>query len=156
MRIKYIHLGKYICKVYLPKENVGFQMFTEDKIKYLCNMIIIEEFNYLNDEETIRYLLSEGANINIFTEYDLNFLCQNGNLFAIKHLVSKGLNIRDKKMEFRTSIQCGYYDIVKYFINSGINIKEDNDYAIKLALKCGNTRIISYLIKNNNFIIPIF
>ncbi|AGF84876.1 repeat protein [Moumouvirus goulette] len=152
---KFIHLGKYVCKVYLPKENVSFQMFTEDGMKYFCNMIVIEEFNYLDDEETIEYLLSEGANINIFTEYDLVFLCQNGNLFAIKHLVSGGLNLGGKKMAFRTSIECGHYDIVKYFVDSGINIKEDNDYAIKLALKCGNSQIINYLIEKNDFIIPI-
>nr|AEX62243.1 putative ankyrin repeat protein [Moumouvirus Monve] len=151
---KFIHLGKYVCKVFLPKENPNFQMFTEDEIKYFCNMIVIEEFNYLDDEETIEYLLSEGADINIFTEYDLNFLCQNGNLFAIKHLVSRGLNLKNKKMAFRTSIQCGHYDIVKYFVDSGINIREDNDYAIKLAFKGENSQIINYLIEKNNFIIP--
>ncbi|AGC02373.1 ankyrin repeat protein [Acanthamoeba polyphaga moumouvirus] len=151
---KFIHLGKYVCKVYLPQENPNFQIFTEDEIKYFCNMIVIEEFGNLDDKETIEYLLSEGADINIFTEYDLNFLCQNDNLFAIKHLVSRGLNLKNKKMAFRTSIQCGHYDIVKYFVESGVDIRENNDYAIKLAFECGNSQIINYLIEKNNFIIP--
>jgi ankyrin repeat protein len=96
-----------------------------------------------NQEETSKYLLSIGADINwayngVFNA--LNRACSDGNLEAVKFLAENGVDINDEGKPLDAAIENGQKEIVEYLIKKGVDvnaveIRQDGE---KAGLKSGS------------------
>jgi len=144
----------------------------------LENMLIWCIENY-KDENYIRTLLDDGANIHYNDDYPLIVAIQNKNIKAVKALLDYGLNFKnvDKRFMF-LAISNGAYSIFKLLLkssedinnkqlinfiiskdslesflilNNNLNIHMDNDYIIKLAVVKDSWNILNFILKKYKF-----
>ena len=109
------------------------------------------------DLETLKYLISKGANIESSTEEGftpLHIASQEDHLDIIKYLVENGANIESKTNDRLTPlhIAClsGYIKIVKYLIENGASIEsEEKSGFTSLHIAClyNEIEIVKYLIE---------
>ncbi len=84
----------------------------------------------------------------------LHFACWGGKLETVKFLISEGLDINLKTTNNKTALhfatQSGNIEIVKYLIESGLNINEvtsNNESNLHFAIQSGNTELISFYLE---------
>src|SRR3990167_7402022 len=63
---------------------------------------------------------------------ELGNVCKKGNLETVKHLVSLGANIRSNKdYAVRKASMYGHLEIVKYLVEHGADIRAKNNEAVR-------------------------
>lgn len=132
-----------------------------------------------NRLDIVEYLISQGVNINAFNGDDvyadgwscssgdkshikycpkytnstvLSIFSSNGNLEAVKYLISKGFNLKKYGQDaLAMASMYGRLNIVKYLISQGVNINARSirlggNTALSLAAYCNHFEVVKYLV----------
>ena len=119
-----------------------------DHNKWRANMIILGKRYDLFTVNTFEYLISCGASIHV-NNYALRYSALYGHLDIVKYLIDNGANLHDENdCALRFSAEHGHLSIVKYLIENGADIHANDDYALKLSAQCGYLNVVEYLIEN--------
>ncbi|AGF84866.1 repeat protein [Moumouvirus goulette] len=95
----------------------------------------------------IKYFEKHHPNINYKDPFSyLLVACEYGHLDIVKYFIDKGVDFRKyKDCAMRLAAKNGHLDLVKYFIQRGANIRAKNNYVLKKASKYGHLNIIQYM-----------
>lgn len=78
---------------------------------------------------------------------ELRKVCRRGYLYSLKKLISPGASKVKYIAEcFHAAVIGGHFNIVEYFVEDGIDLKEHGERALHTACSHGHVRIIKYLI----------
>ncbi len=81
--------------------------------------------------------------------YDLCKAASVGDLVTVKELIAMGTTfVFDNNSPIVAAFKCGQIDIIKYFVESGYNIKDHEDVYLIRAVEGGHTAIVRYLYDN--------
>ena len=76
----------------------------------------------------------------------LQHASQKGHLEVVKFLVEKGTNIHDENdFNVRWASRNGHLDVVKYLVEKGANIHAKNNEALRLASYNGRSDVVNFL-----------
>lgn len=116
-----------------------------------------------NNVVLARYLIEQGANVNMYYEDSLSETCLllacsylNENLEMVKLLIRSGANVNHRNNTGSTclhvAIQKGNLNVVKYLIDQGAILQQNNDGIGELYLACkfNNLEIVKYLIEERS------
>ncbi len=112
--------------------------------------------------EVVKYLISQGADINIRTKAKNNndftaliMASGGGHLEVVKFLVANGANVNDKTKGGGTALMAasanGHLSVIKFLISKGANINaktNDGGTALIMASAYGHIEVMNYLIEN--------
>ena len=71
---------------------------------------------------------------------------EDGDLIAVKYLVSKGADIHaENDWASRLAAENEHLTVVKYLVSEGANIHTWNDYALRYAAENGHLPVVKYL-----------
>lgn len=90
-----------------------------------------------NDMKKINYII----NLKDFYNFNLNFLCKQGNLELVKYIVKKGIKLNNEELQY--ACISGNLELVKFIIQEGYN---NYKTAIHGACISNNINIIKYLV----------
>lgn len=117
----------------------GADIYTKDNIVFrrACR------YGHLS---VVKYLYKNGANIYADQSISLQWAAQNGHMSVVKFLLKKGLNIHaNKDGAVRWASYKGRIDVVKYLHSMGANIMNIDQYEVVTR---GCIKIIKYLRKS--------
>ena len=104
--------------------------------------------------EIVKYLVEHGVNIHSTYEYALCIASENGHLEVVKYLIEIQKSTQDIehfeeefRLAFDTACMAGQLELVKYFIENGINLKENGIDGLCGACQKGQLEIIKYLLE---------
>ena len=128
-----------------------------DRVKYLVSLggawgqgtnNFVLQFALKNEHlEVVKYLVSQGADVNATGDYVLQFASENGQLEVIKYLISQGANIQTcDNGAIRWSSRNGQLEVIKYLVSQGADIRADDDYAIRWSSRNGQLEVVKYLV----------
>jgi len=73
--------------------------------------------------------------------------CEKGNLKVIKFLIEEGANVNvERRRALIISVRLGNLKIVKYLVKNGADFHADNEKALITAIKENHLEIVKYLI----------
>lgn len=101
----------------------------------------------------IRYLINNGANVNIKNGYALRTITKYGDVSDVQYLISKGANIHVNNDEaLSNAISAGNIDLIKYLVTQGaiLNTDKYNVRTLQNVAKEGDDKLIQYLIHNRD------
>jgi len=104
----------------------------------------IRSASYNGHINVVKFILDNGGDIHYEEDIGLEMACENGELEMVKFLVLHGA---DKSKGFKTAITYGRYDIVKFFVEKGVDINLDDGYAIRVACYQNYRSMIYYLVE---------
>ena len=93
--------------------------------KYKAHALNMQYIGKINDVNTIKYLVENGANIHACNDYILRWFADKGDLEVVKYLVEQGANIHVNNDEVLCiSAEHENVETVKYLIENGADILE--------------------------------
>src|SRR5574342_398649 len=96
--------------------------------------------------DIVKYLLSQGADINIGKYTPLCEITRSGHLEMIKYLISQGADInKGNHTPLCIASECGHLEVVKYLLSHGADINRGNDTPLCWASESGHLKIVKYL-----------
>ena len=97
--------------------------------------------------DTIKYLVSLGADITAQDNYSVRVASGNGHLETVKYLVSLGADITAQdNYSVRWASANGHLDVVKYLVSLGADITAQNNYSVRVASDNGHLNVVKYLV----------
>ncbi|AAV51153.1 putative ankyrin repeat protein [Acanthamoeba castellanii mimivirus] len=144
---KYLGFGDNLRKISLPIDNPDFKM-TKCLYgeKYGANMLIFGEKFDLDKVETYQKMILMDIDIRAGNDNAMIIAAQKGNLEIVKFLVESGANVKSQdNCAVRLASEFGHLDVVEYLYKSGANVKADGNYAITWACKNGHLPVIEFL-----------
>ena len=115
--------------------------------KYKAHALNMKYIGNINDVNTIKYLVENGANIHADDDSSLQVSAEYGNLEVVKYLVKHGADIHAKDdVALRWSVEKGHLEVVKYLVEQGANIHADDDASLRSAAYNGRLEVVKYLI----------
>ncbi len=140
---EYLALGDKVCLVTLP-ENANSIVF-EKKIK--SDRIMIKGILPLCELDTIKYLVSIGADIHVDNEILLWWCCSRGYIDIVRYLISMRVDVHASHgYALKEAAEYGYSDIVQCLVDAGANIHADNDWALRWASMNGHFNVVKILV----------
>jgi len=105
---------------------------------------------YIENSSLVIYIMQNGAQSTIDQHDDpdntvLERATKYGYLKTVKYLINIGAKVCTESLI--EAIAYDHLHIVKYFVKLGIDINDDNDYAIQSAVDYNQLKIVKYLIK---------
>ncbi len=114
---------------------------------YKFKSIYIIKFMPLWDLDTIKTLVSLGADAHINKNTLFLHASKYGHLDIVKYLVSLGTNVRVcGDMSVRQASMNGHLKMVKYLIFNGADSRLCNDLAFRLAAKNGHLHVVKFFV----------
>ncbi len=96
--------------------------------------------------ETVKYLISIGADYTDDDNCAIRWASYNGHLETVKYLVSIGADYTaDNNYAIRWASRYGHLETVKYLVSIGADHTANNNYAIRWASSNGHSKIVKYL-----------
>ena len=134
---KFLGYGVYLREIILPTDNRDFHMIKDPKgDKWRANMIILGARYNLDNIDTFKLLMENGADIHIQDDHALKWSAERGYSNIVKILIENGANIHAQDdYALRWSARKGQLDVVKFLIENGANIHADYDYALRWSKK---------------------
>ena len=124
-------------------ENPGFPK------KYKAHALNMQYIGKINDVNTIKYLVDNGADIHASDDYALRWFSEKGHLDVVKYLVEIGANIHAcNEQALRWSAFNGNLKLVKYLIEKGSDIHAHAEYALRYAAENVHLEVVKYLVEN--------
>ncbi len=100
-----------------------------------------------NQLEVVKYLVSEGADVDEGEGEALMLAAGRGHLDMIKYLLSLGVDIhRGDGVALISAAYGGRLNVVKYLVENGADVHADEDGALRFAAKGGHLNVVKYLI----------
>ena len=138
--------GCYLREVEVPK---GVKIIRDPEgDKYRAHSLFLHERKDLNDVETWKFLVEQGANIHADKDSALRWASRNGYLEIVKYLVEHGADIHalnDYALRFASAN--GHLEIVKFLVKQGANIHACEDYALRWASYYGHIEVVEFLVE---------
>ncbi|AAV51020.1 putative ankyrin repeat protein [Acanthamoeba castellanii mimivirus] len=145
----FLKYGIYLREITLPTNNTNFKLYTENG-KLSANIINFDVKHKLSDPETFDYLVEKGANIKPHLVNILFWASNHGFLNIIKYVHKYGIDLRtNNDYALRLACKGGHNNVVKFFIRNGLDPKASNDFAICWAAEFGHYETVKILIKYN-------
>lgn len=117
--------------------------------KYKAHALNMQYIGKINDINTIKYLVENGADIHTCDDYALLLSSEYGYLEVVKYLIELGANIHAlNEQALHLSAQYGYLKVVKYLLNQGADIHALVDHALRAAANYGHLEVVKYLVEN--------
>lgn len=114
-------------------------------LKYLFHIdYMLYRAAYKMDLQTIKYLVSIGADVNTEDSSPLILMATHGVISMVQHLMSAGARFEYEAM-FEAAKR-GHVNVVAYFISLGANLHEYNDCVLRNAVEHGQLEVVRYLI----------
>lgn len=129
--------GHFDCVKYLVENGAKL-----DYKNYEC-LVAATNFGY---NEIVYYLVERGADVNAGRGSAIGNVINNDNFEMLKFMEGRGGNIVNK-LYLETAVRVGNLEMVKYLIEKGNNVHEDNDYIFVTACQEGKICIVIYLIE---------
>ena len=147
---KFLDYGIYLREIALPIDNPDFRMVKDPKWdKWRANMIILGTRYDLNNVDTFKYLIQNGANIHVRNDYALRWSAGKGYLDVIKFLIENRADIHaNDDSALKWSAERGHLDVVKFLIENGADIHAENDYALTWSEENGYLDVANFLVEN--------
>ena len=112
----------------------------------IFSLSLVNKYNYFTlkqsklYEQLIKYKKSKSKNI-------LFWASGNGHLETVKYLVSLGADIKaEDNYIVRLASGSGHLETIKYLVSLGADIKAQNNYAVQLASEYGHLETVKYLV----------
>ena len=110
---KFLDYGCYLREVVVPEGVTIIKDLQGDK--YRAHSLFLHERRNLNDINTWKYLVEQGANIHANDDKALRWASENGHLKVVKFLVKLGANINVKNnYALRWASANGHLKVVKF------------------------------------------
>ena len=114
--------------------------------KYKAHALNMKYVGKVDDINTFKYLVDNGANIHADDDEALRFSAYNGNLEIVKYLFEHGANIRAlDDWALCLSASQGHLEVVKYLVENGADIHACNDSDLCWAANNGHLDVVEYL-----------
>ena len=141
---EYLYYGNKVCILTIPDDaqvvKVG-NKYKADQI-YINGML---EINY----DTIKYLVTCGADITINNNYAVCWAARNGHQEIVKYLAKHGADITaDDNYAIRYASENDHLETVKYLAEHGADVTAKNNYAICCAAQNGHLETVKYLVEH--------
>ncbi len=115
-----------------------------------------EDISHLWHLDVVKYLVSQGADINAMDTYGktaLMYAAQKGQLSIVKYLIAQGADVNHKDSNGATALtdaaQFGNLEVVKYLVSKGANVNDKRDNgqsALMEAVQSKNVELVKYLV----------
>jgi len=97
--------------------------------------------------ETVKYLVSQGADIHAERDEAVQNAAANGHLEIVQYLVNQGADIHaESDAAVKWAARNGHLAIVHYLVIQGADIHAGNDVAVRWAAENGHLEIVQYLV----------
>ena len=118
--------------------------------KWKAHAVDLTYIGRIDDIETIKKLVEDGAIIDVGDGKALRWACGNGKQFfpIVKYLVEQGAYVGALR-NYPLTLACreGHLPTVKFLVDNGADIHADSGAPIKMAAEYGRTEIVEYLIE---------
>ena len=116
--------------------------------KYKAHALNMKYVGKVDDINTFKYLVDNGANIHADEDCALRLYAENGQIEVVKYLIEQGADIHTyNDYALRYASKYGYLDVVKYLVENGANIHADDDFALRWSAEKGHLEVLKYLIE---------
>lgn len=103
--------------------------------------------------ETVKFLISEGFDINLKTTNNktaLHFATQSGDIETVKYLIESGLNVNDvtlnNESNLHFAVQSGNIELIDFYLEKGLKFENyDKETFIYFAILSNNIKVFEYL-----------
>ncbi|XP_050503639.1 ankyrin-1-like [Diabrotica virgifera virgifera] len=156
-----LHLATELGELVKVKElieNKGGAIINEVDSNGSTALHIAADFEHI---KVAKYLLEHGADVNAITNPEkqgpLHLATENNNFLMVQLFTEAGANIQcidyDGNMPIHIAADMGYIEIIKYFLEKGIDIDIINESSkmtpLQMAAHRGHIEVIDYLLLNN-------
>jgi len=143
----FFHNSIYLRKVILPKDDPDFKMVLSDLgNEWRANKIILGKKRNLSDLDTIKYLISKGANINSFGGQILEWASAMNHFDIVQYLVRNGADIHAfDDHALIMACEYGNLKVVEFLISKGATMSAGYDYPIVRASSHGHLEVVKFL-----------
>ncbi len=176
-----IHRGVYLRVVDLPLTDPDFKYVEYRQNKWTSNKIILKEKMDLRQVSTFHFIIDMGVDIKNHAKSIIKWASSRGlldiikflsdtvdetfifdcyysallsaveknNIDIVKFFVNKGVDLNEDDGDLIcVASQYGYLDVVKYLVESEADIHADNDYSLRVAAVSGKLDIVKLLVEN--------
>jgi len=97
---------------------------------------------------TVKYLVENGADINVENTTSLQYASEQGHLDIVKYLIEKEADIHAAgNLSLLLAADQGHLDIMKYLIENGADINANNGYPLRWAAANGHMEMVKFLVE---------
>ena len=116
--------------------------------KYKAHALNMKYVGKIDEVNTIKYLLKNGADIHADDDYALRSCVKKGYLKVVKYLIEQGADIHTRNdSSLRFASEYGRLETVKYLVEQGANIHANDDEALINAALSRNLDVVKYLVE---------
>ena len=99
------------------------------------------------DLEAVKYLVSQGVDVQTDNNLAVQCASENGHLEDVKYLVSQGADVTaNGNYAVQFASENGHLEVVKYLVSQGADVTADNNYAVRWASIRGHLEVVKYLV----------
>lgn len=113
-----------------------------------CDGVVISTASDCGNLEMMKFLIENGANINCAEYVPIIYATRNGHLDIVKYLIKNGYKLYDDDDLIGIASSNGDINMIKYFMEIGIDVSSDEDSALHRASTNGHLEVVKYLIEN--------
>ena len=114
--------------------------------KYKAHALNMKYIGKIEDVNTIKYLIENGADIYTYDNYALLWFAEYGHLEVVKYLIEQGADIHTyNDAALRLSANNGHLEVVKYLVEKGADIHALDDIDLCCADNKEYLDIVKYL-----------
>ena len=140
---KFLHYGIYIREVRVKKSE---EIFHEDA-KSKARTIQLMKKRKLSDVSTWKWMVDNGVDITVDSNYAIQWVSKKGYLEVVKYLVSIGADITaDVNCAVRWASEYGHLETVKYLVSQGADVTALGNFAVRWASMEGHLETVKYLV----------
>lgn len=141
----FLGYGTQIAMVSIPDdENVYV-----DENKFRTHRLNIDQVLSLDDVNTWKYMVKNGADITAGDNYAIQMASSNGCLEVVKYLASNGADITtDDNIVIQIASAKGHLEMVKHLVANGADVTANNNGAVRLASDNGHLEVVKCLVEN--------
>jgi len=140
----FIDYGTWLYEVEIPADAQVYENHRNPK-KWKADKIILKNKRRI-DQEAIKYLVENGADIHARDDLALRWAAGNCHLEVVKYLVEQGADIHARDdSALQLAAANGELEVVKYLVENGADIHACDDSALQFAALNCHLETVKYL-----------
>lgn len=105
--------------------------------------------------EVVKYLISEGADVSINNYSSFRLACVNNRTEIVEYILYEAIKHKSEKIRcvmsncnliFTILFRNGYYDMIRYLLDNGVDPQNNNCYVLVLACTYNVREIVDYIL----------